>query len=162
MDTVYCVDTSSWIDAKEWYSLVNLPSFWNKLDSLVNKQRIISPHEVYDELKRKDDEVFKWVNQHKQIFKVLDDEQVAVAREIMTNYPKLIDEQKEYPDADPFVIALAIVENKNLLLKGGKCLLVTSEKPGSQRKPKIPDVCIAHNIGYLRINTLIPREGWVI
>lgn len=162
MDTSYCMDTSSWIDAKEWYSLFNFPSLWNKLDSLVNKHRIISPHEVYEELKRKDDEVFKWVNQHKQIFKVLDDEQVAVAREIMTKYPKLIDAQKEYPDADPFVIALAIVENKNLLLKGDKCLLVTSEKPGSLLKPKIPDVCKAHNIEYLDIKTLVRREGWVI
>ena len=161
MDIIYCVDTSSCIDAKEVYPIVNFPSLWGNLDSLVNEKHIIPPHEVYDELKQKDDEVFNWVNQRKQIFRVLDEEQVAVAKEIITEYPKLIDEQKENPDADPFVIALAIIEKRNLALTGGRCLVVTGEKPGSPHKPKIPDVCIARGIEYLDILALVQREGWI-
>ncbi len=60
METIYCIDTSSWIDAKTFYSIRNWPSFWDKLDALVTNKQIISPHEVYDELKQKDDEVFNW------------------------------------------------------------------------------------------------------
>ena len=161
METIYCIDTSSWIDAKTIYSITNFPSFWDKLDALVTTKQIISPHEVYDELKQKDDEVFNWVNKRKQIFKVLDEEQVAVAKEIMTKFPGLIDEQKEIPDADPFVISLAIVESKNLALMEEKCIVVTGEKPGSPNKPKIPDVCISYGIEYLNITALVGREGWV-
>ncbi len=162
METTYCIDTSSWIDAKTIYPISNFPSLWDKLDALVTNKQIISPHEVYDELKQKDDEVFNWVNKRKQIFRVLDEEQVAVAQEIMTKFPGLIDEQKEIPDADPFVIALAIVENKNLALMGEKCMVVTGEKPGSRNKPKIPDVCISYGIEYLNITTLVVHEGWII
>ena len=161
MDILYCMDTSSWIDAKEVYPIANFPSLWDKLDSLVNKKHIISPHEVYEELKQKDDEVFNWVNQRKQIFKVLDEEQVAVAKEIVREYPKLIDEQKENPDANPFVIALAIVENRNLALAGGKCVVATGEKLGSLDKPRIPNVCISRGIEYLDILALVRREGWI-
>lgn len=162
METTYCIDTSSWIDAKTIYPISNFPSLWDKLDALVTNKQIISPHEVYDELKQKDDEVFNWLNKKKQIFRVLDEEQVAVAKEIMTKFPGLIDEQKEIPDADPFVIALAIVENKNLALMGEKCMVVTGEKPGSLNKPKIPDVCISYGIEYLNITALVVHEGWII
>ena len=161
METIYCIDTSSWIDAKTFYSIRNFPSFWDKLDDLVTNKQTISPHEVYDELKQKDDEVFNWVNKRKQIFRVLDEEQVAVAKEIMAKFRGLIDEQKEIPDADPFVIALAIVVNKKLALMGEKCAVITGEKPGSINKPKIPDVCISYGIEYLNIISLVPREGWV-
>lgn len=161
MDILYCIDTSSWIDAKTIYPINNFPSLWDKLNALVTNKQIISPHEVYDELKQKDDEVFNWVNKRKQIFKVLDEEQVAVAKEIMTGFRGLIDEQKEIPDADPFVIALAIVESKNLALMGEKCLVVTGEKPRSTNRPKIPDVCISYGIEYLNITSLVSREGWI-
>jgi hypothetical protein len=53
-------------------------------------------------------------------------------KDVLQVFPSLIDEKKTTPDADPFVVALA-------LSKGWK--VVTSENPGrtSPRK-RIPDV----------------------
>lgn len=98
---------------KRGYPPRSFPTLWNKLDMLVKSSRLISPQEVYNELEKQEDEVFKWVKQRKQIFRRLDDEeQIALTSEIVRRFPKLVDPQKETPDADPFVIALAVLEAK--------------------------------------------------
>ncbi len=149
---------------KERYPPRTFPTLWNKLDTLVKSSRVISPQEVYGELDKKDDEVLKWVKQRKQMFVNLnDEEQIALVFDIEAKFPKLVDPQKETPEADPFVIALAVLETKNRILFGDECIVVSEEKPGGDGisgKPKIPDVCYSYGVRHFSILDLIQNEGW--
>ncbi len=164
MTIIYCIDTSAWIGIKQVYPEKSFPSVWNKLDTLVRSNRVISPQEVYNELEKKDDEVFRWVKQRKQMFISLnDEEQIALVFDIEAKFPKLADSQKETPDADPFVIALAVLEKRNLALMGDECIVVSEEKPsggGIGGKPKIPDVCYYYKVKPFSSLDLIQNEGW--
>jgi hypothetical protein len=107
--------------------------------------------EVYNELEKKDDELFKWCKDRKEkMFVELDDTiQIHVTR-IMSDYPRLVDTVKGRSGADPFVIALAATTNPSMVV-------VTEESPG---KTRIPDVCSAENIDYCGLADMIEREDW--
>jgi hypothetical protein len=161
METTYCIDTSGWTHAKRGYPLANFPSLWTNLDNLVNDKRLFSPNEVYRELEKQDDELFRWLKQRKKLFIKADQEHIALTLDIMARFPKLVNPNKLGPVADPFVIALAIVMNRNLMLVDGRCIVVSGETPGGSKKNKIPDVCREYQLTHFAIVDLISNEGWV-
>jgi hypothetical protein len=107
--------------------------------------------EVFIELEKKDDELFKWCKERKEkMFADLDDAtQTQVAR-IMAAHPRLVDTAKGRSGADPFVIALAVTTNPFMVV-------VTEESAG---KTRIPDVCGAERIQCCGLADLIEREDW--
>lgn len=161
MNFIYCVDTSGWTALKRSYPPANFPSLWDRIDALIKNRRLISPKEVYAELEKQDDAVLKWVKQRRQLFRNFDQEQVALVLEIERKFPKLINSLKETPVADPFVVALAILETRNVKMLGDECAVVSAEKPGSINKPKIPDVCNSYGIKHFTNVELICNEGWI-
>ena len=74
---------------------------------------------------------------------------------IMGLYPKLVDTSKGKSGADPFVIALARSQTPHLTV-------ITEEKGGSQKKPKIPYVCREEGIRSISLLELIVEQKWVI
>jgi hypothetical protein len=61
---------------------------------------------------------------HRKIFREQDIDQLQGAQEILSRFPDLTDPAKEIPDADPFVVALAIIENtkrQDTLFKSVHC-----------------------------------------
>jgi len=49
---IYCIDASSIIEAwLETYRPRSFPSFWNRLDELIDSGELISPEEVRQEIK---------------------------------------------------------------------------------------------------------------
>jgi hypothetical protein len=157
---IYSMDTSGWTSLKRGYPASNFPSLWRNVDYLAKNNRLISPHEVYAELEKQDDELLKWAKLHKESFLKLDDEQVAVGLQIVADYPTLVNPLKQTPDADPFVISLAIVQQKRSTLLGDECIAVSAEKRGSPQKYKIPDVCAYLGIRHFTILDVIAEEGW--
>lgn len=157
---IYSMDTSGWTSLKRGYPPSNFPSLWRSVDYLAKNNRLISPHEVYAELERQDDALLKWAKLHKESFLKLDDEQVAVGLQIGGDYPTLVNPLKQTPDADPFVISLAIVQQKRSTLLGDECIVVSAETRGSPQKYKIPDVCACLGIRHFTILDVIAEEGW--
>jgi len=154
------MDTSGWTSLKRGYPPNSFPTLWSNVSSLANSNRLISPHEVYIELEKQDDELLKWARQHKGLFLKLEEEQVALGLQIVGEFPTLVNPLKQTPDADPFVIALAILEKKKLMLMGDECVVVSAEKRGSPQKYKIPDVCAHFSIRHFSILDVIAEEGW--
>ena len=99
MVRIYCFDTSGWTHLKRGYPPTHFPSLWKNIDSLVNKDRLISPQEAYEELRKQEDELFDWLKQRKKIFKKPDGETIALVSEILKTSPNL-----------------AITKNRGLLL----------------------------------------------
>lgn len=152
-DYNYCIDTSALIDLKETYSRDVFPSVWADVEKFISQGRFIAPLEVLNELQQKDDELLKWAQNHRKMFKDLDNEQQQHVRDILNDFPKLVDPSKMVPDADPFIISLAMSEG---------CIVITSEKmsaPGS-RKTGIPNACQKFNIKCVSLREFFREQKW--
>jgi hypothetical protein len=118
---------------------------------LIEEGRFKASVEVYDDLKKKDDELFKWCKEHKDrlVVDIDDNIQTHVSR-IMRAYPRLVDTVRGRSGSDPFVIALAVSVDPTMTV-------VTEEFAG---KVRIPDVCNAEKIDFCGLADLIEREDW--
>lgn len=162
---IYCADTSSLVNIQRIYRLSRLEGIWSFLDYLANDGRLAAPREVLTELKEgQDDEVYEWAKNHANIFRQLTPEQWHVAKQI-ANDPKFkgfIDQEKEVPDADPFVIALAVEEQKKTRLIQEKWVILADENYAKfGKKPRMPDVCAdpRYDIKCISVRDLFEREG---
>jgi len=132
---------------------------------MANSGRLLAPSEVYRELEAgSDDEIFKWAKRHKFIFRDLDSEQFELAQRIINDpkYRDSFDLDKETPEADPFVIALAIVEQRSIRLFSNQIMVVSDENQATPgKKPKIPNICADPNyrVGCIHILDMFDREG---
>jgi len=163
---IYCIDTSSLVTIQRTYSQSVFPGLWDCLSELVREGRLVAPQEVFKELKEGgDDEIYQWAKNHESMFRDLDPKQAEVVRQIV-NDPKfkgLVDPDKETPDADPFVIALAVVEQRQVSMFPEQWVVVADESrehPG--KKPRIPDVCRdpRYQIEPIKTLDMFKREGW--
>jgi len=152
LDYSYSIDTSSLIHLKHYPSDV-FQSLWENLENLIQNGRLISPREVLKELEKRDDEILKWARIHKKMFRDLDPEQTKIVTDVLSNFLTLIDPNKETPDADPFVIALA---------KSEGCSVITQEKKTTDpnSKPRIPNVCEKYNIKAISLFDFFRELKW--
>lgn len=152
----YCIDTSSLVQA--WvraYPIRYFEPLWDKIDELIKDGRLFSSIEVLNELEKRDDDLFAWAKDRKDIFLELDDEpgQDKMAH-LMGGYPRLVDTRKNKSIADPFVIAIAAIADPPLTV-------ITEENAtGNIEKPKIPDVCVAEGLESMKFLDLIVQEDW--
>jgi hypothetical protein len=135
------------------YPIALFPSLWEKFDRLISESQMIAPEEVLFELEKKEDGLFGWAKDRPQLFRPLNAEVQNAVREILANFPKLVDSRKDRSRADPFVIALAMVTENGVVVTGEK-------NSGVPDKPRIPNVCEYFGIPYLRTLELIQRQGW--
>lgn len=163
---VYCVDTSSLVNVQRTYSLAVFPGVWESLGDLAREGRLVAPREVFNELQRGgDDDIFQWAKDHKSMFRDQDQAQTEVATEIVNDskFQGLFDIESETPDADPYVIALAKVEQGRNSLLQEKWIVVADEsraQPG--KKPRIPNVCNdpRYQLECAKVLDMFEREGW--
>ena len=92
------------------------------------------PIEAKKEILNGNDGLCDWIKNNDSCIKGYTAEQLKIAQEIVTKYPKAAQYKKIKPyHADPFVIALAKVEN---------AIVVTFEgNTGNPNDPKIPMLC---------------------
>ncbi|WP_174590743.1 DUF4411 family protein [Methanocella conradii] len=82
-----------------------------KLDQLVIDGRLGAPQAVFDELSQKDnDHLFNWAKAYKDklFYSKYTPDFLQNVADIMERFPKIIDENSEKEQADPYVIAMAI------------------------------------------------------
>jgi hypothetical protein len=149
---VYSVDSSALIHAhRRIYRPKNFGFVWKGFDKLINEGRFKASIEVYNELQKKDDEVFEWAKERKEaMFVEIDGPTQNIVSQIMAAHPRLVDTTKGRSGADPFVIALAKTLNPQMCV-------ITEEYPGKER---IPDVCDAQNVDHCGVADLVEKEGW--
>ena len=133
--TIYCIDTSSLINLmppwkKDVYRRDVLPVIWEKLESMIKNEKLISPLEVYEEIKIGQDEIYKWCKNNKKMFSDIDDCQRQKFQNVEKQYDKNYwgNEINKPRWADPWVIALSICE---------EAIIVADEKNTQNRIPFI-------------------------
>jgi hypothetical protein len=156
------MDTSSLVNIQRIYNLSKLHGIWEFLEELVREGRLAAPKEVLVELEEGyDDEICAWAKKHESIFRQLTQPQWQIGRDIANDpkFKRFVDLEKEKPDADPFVIALAVDQKKQERLIPEEWIVVADE---SQRKKlKIPDVCRdpKYDVECISTQDLFDREG---
>lgn len=151
--TAYCFDTNALIDLyRRKYPADVFKTLWTNLDGEVQNGSLVIPREVHRELAQNDDELLKWVKARPQMVLAPDPNQATTVTKILAQFPTLIDASKTTPDADPFVIALAIAES---------AVVVTSENlAGPGGRPKIPNACAHFGVKYLNPLDYFRAKGW--
>jgi len=129
----------------------SFPTFWEYFDSAIDNGHIIAPMIVLEELKAQDDEIYEWARGHNDLFVPLDADLQITQAEIVNQFQRLTMPVKGRSLADPWVIALAVLR---------QCPVVSMEKPGSDSRPKIPDVCRHLGVGHISVVDLIRAMGW--
>ena len=150
----YCIDTSSLVHAyQRSYPPDVLPRLWDeKLDSLIDTGRLISPVDVLEELKKKHDWLHGWAKSRPNMFVEIDQYEPQLG-EIMASYPRLVDTKRGKSGADPMVIALALSQ-----IPG--CTVITEEAFGSDKSPRIPNVCQALRLPCINVLQLLRDQKW--
>jgi len=151
----YCMDTSALIDLKPYFP-ETFSSLWKNIKNLISQGQLAAPSEVFEELKVKDDDLLKWAKAHKQMFKNLDQKQMQQMQRILRDFPNFVDPSKTIPEADPFIVALALSEGYTV---------VTSEKPvdlnaNPNARPRIPDVCERLEVRCVSLREFFNEQKW--
>ena len=152
---MYSIDTSAllegWVRA---YPPTNFPAVWERIDQLIEDGAFLISEEVLWDLEAKSDEVSEWcLEREEQMIVAIDDSVQVRVSEIMSKYPKLVDTRTGKSSSDPFVIALAQVNDPKLSV-------VTLERGGTLDRPKIPSVCLAEGVTCINLLDLIKEQGW--
>ncbi len=121
------------------------------MELAAKRGEILIIDEVADELERKDDGIYKWVQENEHIVVPIDERIQEILDSIMKAHPRLVDTRKNRSGCDPWVIALAKAQNLTV---------VTGERgTGRIEKPKIPDVCKALGIPCIEIIEFFRKQG---
>lgn len=150
---IYSIDTSALLDG--WirhYPRDTFDSLWERLGDLISQSDLRATEEVRFELEKKTDDLLAWTDERQELFVPIDEDAQLIVSAILSAFPKLVDTRTNRSAADPFVIALAVIEN---------CTVVTGEvSTGNPDRPNIPDVRREWDIECINLLTLIRREGW--
>jgi len=97
-------------------------AIWDEIEALIKQKNVFSTTLVYDDIMKylgKDDRLKKWAKSHKKRFFIPPDEETwRLAQDIINKFPELLDKKKLQtgePDADPFLIAFAILVGATII-----------------------------------------------
>ncbi len=154
----YSLDTSAMLQISKTYPIHLFPKVWEKIERAAEEGKLFVLDKVYNELSRKDDFTHNWIKSiKKKIVKVSGTIVESKAAEVVIAFPKIIDPDSEYEQADPYLIADALLEVS---------VIVTCEKPhqlplqANRLKDKIPNVC--DHFGIANIHTQVGGERVII
>ncbi|MBC8525716.1 MAG: DUF4411 family protein [Candidatus Cloacimonetes bacterium] len=159
---IYIIDTSSLIGIKP----ENFPpdiyvGMWSDIENIVKNGRLISHRYVLEELRKyegKEDEILKWAEKHKNIFKDVTPQQTKLVQQILKKFPSLVDVNGSV-EADPFIIAFALEKEPQQTFLPSQKIVVTEEKLKGN-KIKIPFVAKDFGVTCINIFDMFRKEGW--
>lgn len=159
MPTRYCIDASSLFTAwNEQFPPDVVPSFWERLDGLIDNGHLVAPEEVRHEL-RWPAELKSWAKDRDSLFRELeDDREQATITEVVERFRaearrRGVKLRESDFKGDPFVVALARVRN---------AAIVSEERmprEASQR-PTIPSACAWWSLRPLTLMEFVRELRW--
>lgn len=151
-DFKYSIDTSALLEAYvRRYPPDVVPGLWNdKFDQLIDAGSLVAAYDVLEELSKRDDGIYAWAKEREKMFIELDQYEPEL-KQIMADYPRLVDTKTGKSGGDPMVIALAHAQDLTV---------VSQEGVGSKKSPKIPYVCNDLDIRHIDVLGLIREQKW--
>ena len=152
----FSFDTSAFINGqRDLFRPATFGALWDAIAKMIEARQILAVDEVKREIKRKDDDVAKWVLAQRGLFVPLEHDIQTATKDVLVACPRLMAQHgANRNSADPFVVGLA-------LARGGK--VVTQEtQANSSRKPRIPDACITVGVPWMTLPDFVNSQGWRI
>lgn len=152
-DVLYSFDTSAILNGRrDLFRPTVFHTLWAHIEDAITAGLIRSVDEVQREIARRDDDTRQWADAQSGLFVPLDLPIQQSATQVLNLHPRLIGQGGRRSAADPFVIALAIVNNGTV---------VTDEHAtGNMNRPHIPDVCGDLGVPCLNLMEYIEAQGW--
>lgn len=153
MSEFFSFDTSAIINGRrDLLPPEVFPTLWGHIEHMIMTGSVHSIDVVKDELSKRDDQVSAWAKSQTNLFLPLGIPVQEAATSILEEHPRLMGAGKGRNAADPFVIALAIVN---------RGVVVTEELlTGNIANPRIPDVCAALSVPCVNLIGFIRLQGW--
>lgn len=147
----YSIDTSALIEMRRRYPIDVFPRVWELVENLISGGIIIATDEVKEEIEKQEDGLTEWTKNQNGLFVPIDESIQIEVTNILSGHSNLVDTKRNKSGADPFVIALAKLNN---------CSVVSEEQPSrSPQASKIPDVCHFHDVECIKLLEMLRREG---
>ncbi len=107
---------------------------------------VFSCEEVYLELKEQDDDLFGWADERRKHFLQPDEKVNDEMLNVMATFPNLAAKGASLNRADPWIVAVARIK---------WAVVVTDEQPSAEKArptkpPKLPNVCEALDVQWMR------------
>ncbi len=152
---IYVFDTSPLIILSRNFYRKRFPTLWEKFDSLIANNKIISTRESFREIEEQDDDLYKWAKLHEDIFEIPNIKEAEFIKQIyaIPHFRDNIEKQKILKgglNADPFVIAKAFNY-------GASVVTLEKKKPNAA---KIPNICEHFNIICMNLEKFMEKENW--
>lgn len=150
----YCLDSNVLIEAwRKYYNPAFCPQYWEVLNEMGKRGTIFIPKAVFEEITRTEDDLAAWLKASQIAVAEVDEEVTLHMRDILKDYPQLVDSTKQRSLADPWVIAHA--------LKEGAAVVTKEEKPTAtnSKKVKIPQVSEAFGVDWMNDFDMIQALG---
>lgn len=157
---LYCIDSSAFIILNRYY---DLPVLWNNLDDLFKASHIISHSFVFEEINpktSKPDFLAKWISDKKSSFFGITERQTQLVSKILSDFPGLIDHNKEINEADPWLIALAIERKESFGLLDNQSEVIVVSEESRRSSNRIPAVCKKFGIPHMSLKEFFQDNGW--
>ena len=162
--TVYIFDASAFITLHQHNTrVITLPqAIWDELATMMSTGAIISHKYVYEEIVSESTEnpdfITEWLLTKKAYFENETIEQAVEVAAIIEKFPKLIDPEKEKEQADPWIVAQAIIlDRQTSLLEETEYVIVTQESQNSSKK--IPAVCKQFKVRCITLKDFFDETG---
>lgn len=147
----YSLDSDAAINAWRDYPIENFPKIWDWIEHMGINGIAGMSEVVFHELEKGGDECFAWFKQRKEYFVYPNNQEVQKELERLVNSYNNFGIITGKNEGDPFVVALAIVK---------ECTVVTNESMSNNMNgPKVPDVCRAERIQWIKFVDVIRRES---
>lgn len=116
---IYIIDSSSFICLSEKYPESVFETLYRNFNNAMNNDILKAPYQVFNEIKKQDDSLYKWLKNYKNKFVINMDEYIInTAFNIIYKFPQLTKneglENTDDDPADPYVIATAIRFNEGI------------------------------------------------
>ena len=153
---IYVFDNSPLSTLFRNYYRKRFPSLWEKFDSIVEENRLLSTREVLNEINDSSIEALRdWGKDNAEIFSTptAGEGEFVAGIFAVRNFQHNIEQKKLYKggyNADPFVIAKAAVISGT----------VVSMEQHSPNAAKIPNICEHFGIPCLSLEEFMEAEGW--
>lgn len=151
---IYFIDTSALIRGLA-------DSLWEKLEQLFLNDKMFSHQIVYDQIttdSKRPDLLSKRITPLQKYFKPMTVEQAQLVSGIIKRFPALIESDNEKEQADPWLIASALLEQNQLsLFNPNKKVYIVSEE-SEIKQNRIPDVANAFGLTHLNLPSFLSIE----
>lgn len=156
----YLLDSNIFIRSKNEMPFELWPTFWACIKSLIQNGDVVVSVKIKDEIKRGDDDMAKWLKDVTNAYYPLDSEIIAKYAEVQKwaksqpqFTPAALQEFAEVADA--YLVATAAAKDMTVVT-------YETSQPQSKRRVKIPDACIAMNVAFCDLNSVLRNLGVTI